>query len=106
MIEIAAEKVFENKIKKFLKTLPNTWFFKFWAGPFSQAGIPDIIACVNGKFVALEVKAEGGQPSELQKRTVRLINQCGGYASIVYPKDFEKLQEDIKKLTLEWRGNK
>lgn len=95
---MAAEKQFENEIKKFLNKLPYTWYFKAWGGPYSKSGIPDIIACVNGHFVALEVKAESGRASELQKRNIRLIEQCGGYSRIVYPKDFEKLKEELLEL--------
>lgn len=95
---MAAEKIFENEIKKFLNKLPNTWYFKVWSGPYSKSGIPDIIACVNGHFVALEVKAENGKASDLQKRNVRLINECNGKAYIVYPKDFEKLKESLIEL--------
>lgn len=92
------EKVYENQIKKFLDKLPKTWYFKFWAGPYSKVGIPDIIGCCNGKFFALEVKAENGRPSELQKRCINLIQRCGGFARIVYPKDFETLQTDLLEL--------
>lgn len=95
---MAAEKIFENEIKKFLNKLPNTWFYKNWSGPYSKSGIPDIIACVNGHFVALEVKAENGKVSDLQKRNVRLINECKGQAYIVYPKDFETLKERLIEL--------
>lgn len=95
---MAAEKVFENEIKKFLNKLPNTWYFKYWAGPYSKSGIPDIIACVNGHFVAMEVKAENGQASELQKRNIKLIEKSNGVAWIVYPKDFEKLKERLLEL--------
>lgn len=95
---MAAEKQFENEIKKFLNTLPRTWYFKYWAGPYSKAGIPDIIACVNGRFVAIEVKAENGRPSELQKRTVKLIQESGGLAYILYPKDFESFKKNMKRL--------
>ena len=95
---MAAEKIFENQIKNFLKSLPNTFYFKYWAGPYSKSGIPDIIACVNGRFVAIEVKAENGHPSELQKRNIRLIQESNGYACIVYPKDFEKLKEELRGL--------
>lgn len=95
---MAAEKTFENEIKKFLSSLPNTWHFKYWAGPYSKSGIPDIIACVNGHFVGIEVKAPNGHPSELQKRNIRLIQNAKGYASIVYPKDFEKLKQELKEL--------
>lgn len=95
---MAAEKIFENEIKKFLNKLPNTWYFKVWSGPYSKSGIPDIIACVNGHFVALEIKAENGRASELQKRNIRLINECKGNAYIVYPKDFETLKERLVEL--------
>ena len=95
---MAAEKQFENKIKAFLDELPNTWYFKYWAGPYSKAGIPDIIACVNGHFVGIEVKAPNGHPSALQERNIRLIHESNGYACIVYPKDFEKLKKELKVL--------
>lgn len=95
---MAAEKVFENQIKAFLNKLPNTWFFKYWAGPYSKSGVPDIIACVNGHFVGIEVKASNGHASELQKRNIRLIQSANGKGYIVYPKDFEKLKEDLSAL--------
>lgn len=95
---MATEKQFENEIKKFLSELPKTWFFKYWAGPMSKAGIPDIIACVNGKFVAIEVKAPNGKPSELQKRNVRLIRESWGIGYILYPKDFKQFKKDMREL--------
>lgn len=95
---MVAEKAFENEIKKFLSSLPNTYYFKYWAGPYSKSGIPDIIACVNGHFVAIEVKADKGHPSELQKHNIRLIQSAKGYACIVYPKDFEKLKNELNQL--------
>ncbi|MBU3107175.1 VRR-NUC domain-containing protein [Clostridium gasigenes] len=96
---MAAEKIFENEIKKFLNKLPKTWFYKNWAGPYSKSGVPDIIACINGYFVALEVKAENGHASELQKRNVRLIEESNGVALIVYPKDFENLKKQLIELS-------
>lgn len=95
---MAAEKQFENQIKAFLDMLPNTWYFKYWAGPYSKAGIPDIIACINGKFIGIEVKAPNGRPSELQKRSVRLIQESKGIGYILYPKDFESFKNDMRKL--------
>lgn len=95
---VGPEKQFENQIKKFLDKLPKTWYFKVWSGPYSKSGIPDIIACVNGHFIALEVKAENGRASELQKRNIRLINNCNGKAYIVYPKDFENLKMELMEL--------
>lgn len=92
------EKQFENKIKKYLDTLPNIWHFKHWAGKYSKAGVPDIIACINGRFVGIEVKGEKGKASELQKRNIRLINEANGMGMILYPKDFEKFKIIMREL--------
>mgnify|MGYP000844602931 CR=1 FL=1 len=96
---MAAEKQFENQIKDFLKSLPKTWFFKYWAGPYSKSGIPDIIACINGHFVGVEIKAPNGKPSELQKHNIGLIQESGGLGYILYPKDFKSFKKDIKELS-------
>jgi len=96
---MAKEKQFEDKIKKFLKSYPeNIWFYKHWAGAYSQSGIPDIIACINGHFVGIEVKAEDGHPSPLQIRNIDLIQRSKGYAYILYPKDFEQFKTDMRAL--------
>lgn len=96
---IAQEKNFENKIKAFL-TEQNAWFIKYWAGSkFTKDGIPDILACINGYFVAIEVKAENGRPSELQKYNVRTINdKACGIAIILYPQDWELFKELVNFL--------
>lgn len=96
---MAAEKQFENEIRNFLNSLPNTWHYKYWAGPYSKSGIPDLICCINGHFVGIEVKAANGHPSELQKRNIRLIKESNGHAYIVYPKDFEWLKEELTRLS-------
>lgn len=92
------EKEFENKVKKYLDKLPKCWYIKIWGGGFMKAGIPDILGVINGKFIALELKGPNGVPSELQKRNIRIINQCGGWGVILYPKDFEEFKEGVKKL--------
>ena len=88
-----SEKQYENKIKKFLASLPHCYFFKVWGGGFQKAGIPDIIACINGRFVAIEVKAAAGKPSPLQTHNIQLINDAKGFGVITYPDDFEQLKE-------------
>ena len=94
---MAAEKTFENKIKKFLKD-NDCWYVKFFANSFTKKGIPDLLCCVNGYFVAIEVKAENGKPSELQKYHVNKIKESGGIALILYPKDFEDFKRIVYKL--------
>ena len=91
------EKNFENKIKDYLAK-HNCYFVKYFANRMTKAGIPDILACVNGYFVAIEVKAENGSPSELQIYNVKRINLTGGIAVIVRPSDFENLKKMIECL--------
>lgn len=86
---MAAEKQFENKIKKFLDE-KGAWYIKYWAGvPYTKAGVPDILACVEGNFLGIEVKAERGKPELLQLRCLQKIHDAGGYALLLYPEDFE-----------------
>lgn len=95
---MAAEKNFENRIKKYLHD-NGAWFLKYWAGAaYTKSGIPDILACVNGYFVAIEVKAPNGKPSELQLYNLREIEKAGGYAFLLYPKDWDKFKRFIDLL--------
>lgn len=97
---MAQEKLFENKIKTFLKE-EGVWFIKYWAGSkFTKDGVPDILACVNGYFVAIEVKAKNGKPSELQLYNVRKIREAGGIAIVLYPNQFEEFKAYIRKLNV------
>lgn len=93
------EKLFENKIKNELKKR-GIWYVKYFANRMTIAGIPDLLCCVNGHFVALEIKADKGRPSELQKYQIRQIQASGGIAMIVYPDDWDnllKLLDDLAK---------
>lgn len=67
-------------------------------GQFTRAGVPDLLVCCNGRFLGVEIKAENGKPSELQKYHQRLIETAGGIALILYPKDFDLFKELIRKL--------
>ena len=73
-------------------------FIKTHGDRFSKVGTPDILACVNGHFVAVEVKAENGRPSDLQIYHIEQIKKAGGYGVILYPKDFEKFKKDMGNL--------
>ena len=85
------EKAFEEKIKKYIEDLGGYWV-KFHGNMYTRKGVPDILACINGKFFGIEVKGDGGVTSELQKYEVKKINASGGVGIIVYPKDFESLK--------------
>ena len=70
-------------IMKYLKTVPGCFCWKEHGGMYGPAGIPDIIACINGHFYGFEVKTENGKPTKLQEATIRKILAAGGTALVV-----------------------
>ena len=77
------EKNIENKIKRHLGDI-GAYFVKFHATAFTRSGVPDILACINGRFVAIEVKQEQGRISPLQEAHRRQIIKSGGVSLIVW----------------------
>ena len=67
------EKDIVNKILRYLKTVPDCFCWKEHGGMYGTAGIPDIIACIGGRFFAFEVKTETGKTTALQEATIRKI---------------------------------
>ena len=98
-VDMAAEKLFENKIKKYLKD-NGCWYVKYFANGYTKSGIPDLLVCVNGYFVAIEVKAPKGKPSDLQLWNIEQINQSGGIGIILYPDQFDQFKEMVDFLLL------
>jgi hypothetical protein len=46
------------------------------------AGVPDIVAIHKGRVYALELKAEGGRPTEIQLATIAAMEAAGAYSAI------------------------
>ena len=78
-----AEKDIVNSILRFLKTVPCCFAWKTHGGVYGTAGIPDIIACIDGRFFAFEVKTDKGRTTKLQESTIRKILAAGGTAVVV-----------------------
>lgn len=99
MIVIAAEKNFESRVRKFLND-NDCYEVKFFANAYTKSGIPDILCCCNGYFLAIEVKAPNGRPSELQKWNIRKILEAYGIGVILYPDQFDDFQEVVGLLNI------
>jgi hypothetical protein len=91
------ETKFKNQIKQFLDE-NNIYHIPYFPTIYTPKGVPDILACVNGRFVGIEVKAENGKPTKLQLYHQKLINESGGISFILYPKDFEFFRASIRRL--------
>ena len=72
-----------RKIMNYLKSVPECFAWKEHGGMYGTAGIPDIIACYRGGFIAFEVKTENGKVTALQESTIRKIRKAGGQAYVV-----------------------
>ena len=70
-------------ILRYLKTVPGCFAWKTHGGMYGTAGIPDIIACVEGRFFAFEVKTAIGKVTLLQAATIQKILTAGGMAAVV-----------------------
>ena len=77
------EKDIVAAILRYLKGLPRCFAWKTHGGMYGTAGIPDIIACMEGRFYAFEVKQPGGRLSRLQEVTLKKIEAAGGVAVMV-----------------------
>jgi len=69
----------KDDIKKYLKSI-NAWYFCPYMAGFGKSGVPDIIACIDGMFVGIEVKREGKEPTPLQRQRMSEIEASGGFA--------------------------
>lgn len=86
------------KIKKYLKSR-GAYAENIFGGGFQASGIPDILACYNGRFLGLEVKLEYNSPSAIQKAKLTMINNAGGVGQVVRSVDevkviLDKLDEE------------
>lgn len=94
------ETKFKLQVFKDLRTLKKTWFFK--SQEVSVKGIPDIIMCSQGKFIALELKRNTRECKSackklsLQKRNLGLINEALGFGIFTCPKCWDMTFEKIK----------
>lgn len=71
-------------------------------GGYGNSGAPDIIACISGKFIGVECKANGNKPTALQLKTLNEIVNAGGHAFVV---DDSSIGVFIMSLELVVNGN-
>jgi hypothetical protein len=90
---------FKKKVMKDLKNLPSSWWFVKEA--LAIRGIPDVIGCLNGRLIALELKrdsqaAKGGHV--LQRRVLSLIRRAGGIGELIHPEIWDSFYARLKNL--------
>ena len=86
------EQAIQSKILVYLKS---RGYYARKVVTSNHAGVPDILACVKGRFIGIEVKKAGEKPSVLQNHNIDLITMSGGIAFVAYSVDDVKKQLDI-----------
>lgn len=89
------ETVFKKRVLRDLKKLGHR-VYVLKTQERSRRGVPDLLICANGTFIAIELKVPGEEPTMLQSQRLRTIREAGGYAFWTDPIDWDKHLEFIK----------
>lgn len=83
-----------NKLKPYLKSL-GIRCIKIHGGPFSEVGVSDLLGCLEGQFLAMEVKVGRNEPSPAQFVFLKDMYTHGAKVGVIYDRDYK---EDINTL--------
>lgn len=86
----------EHKVKKACIEVIKThgaYYFMPASNGYGRAGIPDIIVCHKGMFLAVECKAGYNKPTALQEREMMAIHKAGGSSMVVREDTIELLKQ-------------
>lgn len=86
---------FKEKVKADLDTLERVWYLK--TQEMTRRGTPDILACVNGKFFALELKVDS-RIDPLQEWNLQKIRKANGSGWEVNPTNWPELFSILKQV--------
>jgi hypothetical protein len=93
------EKKVKDKVKKILAEF-GAYYFMPATGGYGKSGVPDIVACIKGRFIGIECKANGGKPTALQEKNLIDIMNVGGISIIVNETGIEDLKRVLEHAPL------
>lgn len=76
----------EAKVKKKVKDIlakHGVYYFMPATHGYGSSGVPDIVACMQGRFVGIECKANGGRATALQMKNLMQITDNKGISLLV-----------------------
>jgi len=85
----------KDKIKAILKEHRVYYAMPIGTG-YGNAGVPDFLCCVDGRFFAIEAKANGGKTTALQDKNLRDIEIAGGVTCILNEDNISVLGNYLK----------
>lgn len=88
------EKKVKDAVTKILKSYEAYYFYPATGG-FGRSGVPDIVACFNGRFIGIECKAGKNTTTALQDRELSKIDDAGGICMVVNETNINQVKEAL-----------
>lgn len=95
---MTSEKALQDKCIRWLKNHRNFWFLNVHGSGIQTGGVPDLLICRKGKFVAVELKRPDGKGKlhPRQRAQINRILRAGGEAVVLDDYDeFVNLMERL-----------
>ena len=89
-----------NKVKdKVVKLLKSHGVYYFYAAThgFGRSGVPDLVCCIKGHFLAIEVKAGKNTTTALQDREIEAIRVAEGTAFVINETNIQQLEDYLNE---------
>jgi len=81
----------KTKIHALLKA-HGAYAVNYIGGISANNGTPDILACLHGRFIAIEAKAGKNKPTDLQTLNLKRIDEAGGLALVINEENLNQLE--------------
>ncbi len=85
------ESLVKKKIHALLKA-HGAYAVNYIGGISANNGTPDILACLNGRFIGIEAKAGKNKPTDLQTFNLKRIDEAGGLALVINEANLNQLE--------------
>ena len=86
----------EAKVKKKVVAIlkkHEAYYFYPVTGGYGRSGVPDVIACHDGRFIGIECKAGSNKPTPLQQKNLDDIQAAGGVALVINEDNINTVEE-------------
>jgi Holliday junction resolvase len=92
----------EAKVKKkvvdVIKKYGAYYFFPATGG-YGRSGVPDIVCCYRGVFIAIECKAGTNKPTPLQEAEMDKIRKAQGFVLVVNETNIDDVDTILKDIS-------
>lgn len=89
----------ESKVKAKIHALlkkHKAYAVNYIGGISANNGTPDILACLNGRFIGIEAKAGKNKPTDLQTLNLKRIDEAGGLALVINEENLNQLEDILE----------